>query len=348
MRNAASRMWPAAGVGGAAHARESVTLSAGLNQIHSLFRGPGVTLFGSTRTSPANLIKWADYKNLASYSTLSFSGETAGTANSADSAVYDSTTGFIYVCFTAYLNVDTFFHNKVAKVNPSDLSYSILIDDPIDDTFTTGTPCIETDGTYLYMGTGSNNVAALRRYNLTTGAFVDQVLITGRKRAHTITKDSSNLYLGGPTTALSSGPPWAAKVPKAMSAATSISLNAANVFTVTDDSTLLSGSYWVAHENDSTGKISKVATDMSTTTDYDTGTAADSFGITTDGTNLFVVKNTSPGKIVKMNPADGSVISTTTLQSGENSVNELVFFPETGEYVACCFLSPAIVIRDAF
>lgn len=234
---------------GALTVAESSTLSS-VNLGDGLILLPGVGLFANTLTSPGKTYRWeSPDSSLASPTVVTYTN-TSGSQGTSVGFCYDATTGFIYQCFNAYSD-SGFWKIKVEKITPSTMAHSTLITDSIysDEVNPPGQSQICTDGTHLYLLTHTNISTGpdceVRKYLLSTGAFVSQRTITGYNHGHAIGVESGVLYGGGTDAGTI---PWAFSMPVDLSTHTAVDLSA-SVGVVVDDIVFRGDYFWLGDES---------------------------------------------------------------------------------------------------
>lgn len=298
--------------------RESVTLGSTEN----VFDGTllvGGKIYGLTNGSPAKLLVWDNPDDLATYSVVTFT-ESGHLFADTQSLIYNSTTGLIYAGFGYDYNDDpgTF---PVVAINPTDLSWSVLIRDAFGtDGLNTGPVLLESDDTYLYVATFAvGEPSTLRRY-LLDGTFVNELqLPTGARQCHVLRKYGSRLYVSGTKT--SGGVNWWFGWVELDLSAASIMTVGANL-TGNDDSIEVGDEVWIPCETD--GNVYRLKKDLSGFSTIYTGAYGMIDSIVSDGTYVWVSRWDTPGSLIKIDPTTYSVVSTTALLTGETQPNELL------------------------
>jgi hypothetical protein len=305
--------------------KQTVTLAAGNNQIHSFIFAKGY-IFGGTRTSPAKFIRFNDLDDLTDYTVTTFAND--GKHDNAESAIYDPTQDKIYILFDNSGNVN------VTEFDPDDLSNSDVIDSNTEDAGASGS--ITSDGTYLYI-LGRTTDADIYKYDFATYSLDSSAEITGFDNGHSLQYDGTNLYATG-----SSSPAWVAKIaPSDLSFSTQAF--AAGDNTATDDFAIAGDFLYVGLEA-TNGIINRVSKSDLSLERLATGWTSACYGVYFDGRYVWGAYSTSPGTIVRLDPTTLEVTSY-ILDTGENTPNSII---SDGQRIfITCWLSPAQVIRKS-
>lgn len=309
--------------------KQTVTLAAGENQIHS-FIYHNNKIYAGTRTTPAKFLRFNDLDDLTDYDVVTFAND--GLHNRAESMRYDATKDKIYIAFN-YGGPG----NKVlvTEIDPDDLTYTDVI---ADTTALAGTsPAITSDGTSLYVLTYTYP-AKIIKYNLTTYAQTTIATINdgvaNKNVGHALIYDGTNLYGTGAVS-----PGWVAKIDPSDLTHTVANFSSGNNI-ATDDLTI-AGDYLYVGLEATTGMIVKVKKSDLSLENISTGQTVACYGTYFDGEYIWGVYNSSPGNLVRIDPTT-SEINTYTFDSGENSLNEIT--SNGSRFFVTTWTSPAKVI----
>lgn len=203
---------------------------------------------------------------------------------SAEAVVYDADyeTNYVYVIFASTTRI------QVARVDIESLDWTLLVDDATEGSSSTATlgPAITMDSDFLYVATYTDP-AKLIKYNLTTGARVSAVTITGKANAHGCQWDSarSQVVVTGTVQSGGAAPGWIARVATAGMTLTE-NVNLQSGFGPTDDFALAGTFAYVGTES-ATGRIARVSlTDFTSITYVETGRTDSCWGVFTEITSL--------------------------------------------------------------
>lgn len=306
--------------------RQTVTLLSG-QTIHDGSLILGDYLYISTQTQPAKLLK----VNIAdlTYTVLTFDADSLHHISA--SLAYDPGSDRILVAFTT-LDLFGVFTKVISKVNPSDIStYTDFI---FDDTVTVvSTDTIVLDSTHLYVVT-SSNPSQIRKYLLSDASLVGTLTLTGRGGVHCLALDDK-LYFGG------SNPAWVGWAEKDLSAWDSVNLLASGTNSVEDDMCVIGTKLWLSLNNSS--DLKRVSKDLATIDTVTTSGTSTPNGMAVSAGKLWVCYASSPSKIVCVDPVTLAEIGSLTMQTGENSANEIL--PDGSRMIVTFSTNPRKIAR---
>lgn len=333
---------------------EAVTLTTGLDVFDGVATAAG-KMWGLTLTAPSKLVQWNNPgTDLTDYTTaVTFTNN--GKYTNPTSLVYNATTGFLYGTFQSYFDGVNDFRATIVKIDPASPSgWTTLVDDIVDSvgsSLNASICTICTTATDVYLLTRSiNENSLLHRFNISTGAKVSslQVTGTGHVRGHTLTTDGTRLYFGGTKTAggTLSWVGWAE-----LDLSNHAILDIGTTFTISDDSTTIGSYYWVNAEQETTpsGSVWKVAKDLSSATQIQIGYLTGVDGQYYDGSRLWVTSNgdlvsagSQASALVSIDPTSNAVTDYGFIGS-QTKTNEIQ--PFGGKLVLTTYQTPAVAIR---
>ena len=304
--------------------RESQTLAAGENNLHSLiYVAERDELWGSPQVTPGKTIRFNNPDDLSDYDVITYSND--GEHMNPKQTVYLD--GYIYVLFGVG------GRTVIARINPVDMTYNEdWVNTNVQNAGTSGSMC--TDGLNLYV-ISYTTPAVIYRWTQ-AGAMDASEIIVGYNSGHSIESDTSKVYATGQGV-----PAWVASAPLDLSAHAVATVGAD---TGLGDDTALVGDYvWCAVESPSDGDVVRILkSNLATQYRFNLGHSDPHYGVFYDGRDVWALAASSPGTLYRINP-DTFDVSLVTLASGENNPNEIA--TDGQRLFITCWQSPAKLIR---
>jgi len=268
-------------------ATDSDTLVSGLGYIHgTVYVQKYNAFFASTRTNPANIIKFNNTADISDYTSSTVE------IYNADAIAYSSYKDKLYVIqSTATLSRTTIY-----EVDPNDLSSSQVINSLA---YTAGgSPAMVIDGQYLYV-LSYQSPSVIYKWDLDTYTLTDsETLGVNSENGHTMVLDGDYLYVSG-----AGGSNWVGKINKNDLTYTNTSISY-NDRTSTDDSAVTENYYFIGSEV--SGNITRInKSDLTSQTSVNFGITDSCYGIYYNSSispYVYAVFNSNPGKMVRFNP----------------------------------------------
>ena len=297
---------PAGSAGGGGYLDFFITLKSGENLIHSTGTVNGIVYLGlvinSGFTGPAKFIRM-DPANPSAYQVLTFPAD--GNHEGLLDWIYVASKGKIYGLFC---NSASLF---VSEIDPTTLAYTDVIADT-----TSGYYAFEgslsCDGTYIYVACAGNSPSVLVKYKLSDFSFVAALTLSfGGKDllvSHNCRWDGFSLFISSGHTDLVTNLAFVRVDPATFTVVDGASLPAASPNSVlTDDSAFTANYVWYGSED--TGNVIQVQkSNLSVQSVVTTGLSTANFGIEYDGSYIWSCYDSSPGKLVRIDPVSLAMV----------------------------------------
>lgn len=315
----------------------TVTFSSGQNTFH-----------GSLYLPSTNSIYLATDSGTAQ--TLKVDAETLATTITTVPVVGSSTAGFIkdmvYVTVKSkiYALVSSTSRTRILEIDPVTLVMTRVVEDTTNIAGLSGAIC--SDGSSLFV-ISYRNPCQVIKYSLTDFSTTATTTITvaglSQPTGHRISYDGQYLYATG----YDNLTPFTAFVARI---SPSDLTNTTQAFSssekrATDDMAMVGDNLWIGFEGDagtSSGVVAKVKKSDLSITLVPISTTNSCFGMAFDGRYVWGCIAGTPGSLIRIEPTTNNV-STLTLDSGENTPNELL--TDGARLFVTCYLSPAKLLR---
>lgn len=299
---------------------EYVTLETGEELPRALLYAEGY-VFAGFETDPGKVIRF-NPNNLSDYTVLNFPSD--GKHSVVSDLVYSSVTQKLYTVF------ESLERTVVAEIDPLTLEYTDIIDD--NPNVVGIQPCLTVNDDYIFV-LSRTSPSRISRYDINDYSKTSLTL-TGRNNGHALHYDGEYVYATGVTT-----PGWIAKIdPEAMTFVSQAFASGDNF--ATDDFSFAGNYVYVGLETTS-GEILRIAkNDLSSIEKIVTGIESACYGTFYDGTSIWALFATSPGKMAKINP---ETLAVDVIELEYDWCNELV---RNGDVLFITFyLTPAVIAR---
>jgi len=265
---------------------------------------------------PGKLIKM-DPLNPSSYQVLTFPND--GNHQGLLDLHYIASKNKIYCLFCNHSSV------FLSEVDPNTLTYTDVIADTISGHVTyEGSFCY--DSTYCYIACAGDSPSMLLRYSLTTWGIPTVLTLSFSGKdlllSHNCRHDGTNIFISSCNNDLVTYLAFVCVDPITYTVTDGASLPINTNAIITDDSTFTSLYVWYGSEL--SGNIIRVLkSNLSSQTVISMGVGASCYGAYFDGTYIWGIFNTSPGKLIRIRTTDLSLY-TFTFDPGQDYPNEML------------------------